>query len=81
LNLLEMGLYKFFYLIFTELSWPHNLSYKFNKLALFFSFLIDFFLISSFNIELVGNWASQFLLSYFSWGYFDLINRVRGLAS
>jgi hypothetical protein len=47
----------FFYFLSMRLSWFHDLGHEFGRLnrVFFMFFLIDFFLISSFNVRLIGN--------------------------
>jgi hypothetical protein len=84
LGVLEIEIYNF-NLHFIRLSQSRYMNRKFNGLTqltrVFFLFLIDlFFLVSSFNIELIENYTSWFVLVCFLWDYIDLMTWITNLA-
>jgi hypothetical protein len=71
-----------FYFLSIKLSRSDNSGHEFGgltRVVFYILFLIDFFLISSFKIELIGDWNLLFIFICFPWGYLGFMNWVESL--
>jgi hypothetical protein len=71
-------LFQFDFYEVISISWLESQVWRVTQLTwvFFLSFLIDIFSISSFNVELIMNWASWFILICFLWGHLGFMIRV-----